>query len=553
MQNRVLSRRQFLKASLLAGAGVVALGQGVALAAPAGRRPAFPTFQASKPLAQGMIGGPASDAFPGAERYQYPEDSTEGRAILGIKALKAAGKAPDKIRVQYWDGAIGQWEVPFPEESKVSVKQVWEEETGITIEFIPAAPDQTFNKMMQDITTKAGGYDLYVPGLDNVGTTAETGGIVMLDDFVEKYKPQWADPQWGYVGGQPMVTFLNGYAGHYWVVNTDGDAQVWVYRKDLFEDPKEQADFKAKYGWDLQWPETFEQLDQISEFFHRPDQGLIGVSDLRNSFWSLTNWYQRYASMAAPNAYYFDDTTGKPLINSPAGIEATRQFANALKWHAKDALSWGWPEQYANMGAGGTAITCAFSNMTKFLDTPKNPDSKVAGKLASGLPLGHVVNGKLVRRTVVWPNLNLAVSSQSPYPEAAYLFAQWAGGGRIYSWMAGNPAGYQDPFQEADMRDPNVLASYHEYQVKNIAEGIKRMVPPLKISGATEYALALDTNLQAVMTGQKTPEQAMADTEAEWEKITERIGREKQIAAIKAERAAWPTLVEEPTIKTGTM
>lgn len=553
MQDSALSRRHFLKLSLLAGVGVAALSQGVALAAPVGRRTAFPSFQSTKQLASGMIGGPASDAFAGAERYQYPADSTEGRAIEGIKALRSAGKVPDKIRVQYWDGAVGQWEVPFPADSKVTVKQVWEEETGITIEFIPQAPDQTFNKMIQDITTKAGGYDLYLPGLDNIGTTADTGGIVQLDEFVEKYKPQWADPQWGYVGGQPMVTFLNGYAGHYWVVNTDGDVQVWVYRKDLFEDAKERADFKAKYGWDLQWPETFEQLDQISEFFHRPDQGLIGVSDLRNSFWSLTNWYQRYASMAAPNAYYFDDTTGKPLINSPAGIEATRQFANALKWHAKDALSWGWPEQYSNMGAGGTAITCAYSNMTKFLDNPANPDSKVAGKLMSGLPLGHVVDGKLIRRTVVWPNLNLAVSSQSPYPEAAYLFAQWAGGGRIYSWMAGNPAGYQDPFQEADMRDPNVLASYHEYQVKNIAEGIKRMVPPLKISGATEYALALDTNLQAVMTGQKTPEQAMADTEAEWEKITERIGREKQIAAIKAERAAWPTLVEEPTIKTGTM
>jgi hypothetical protein len=34
----------------------------------------------------------------------------------------------------------------------------------------------------------------------------------------------------------------------------------------------------------------------------------------------------------------------------------------------------------------------------------------------------------------------------------------------------------------------------------------------------------------------------MADTAAAWEKITNRIGRGKQIAAIKANRAAWPKI-----------
>ena len=37
----------------------------------------------------------------------------------------------------------------------------------------------------------------------------------------------------------------------YWAVPVEGDATGWAYRKDWFEDPKEMAAFKAKYGYDL--------------------------------------------------------------------------------------------------------------------------------------------------------------------------------------------------------------------------------------------------------------------------------------------------------------
>jgi hypothetical protein len=42
----------------------------------------------------------------------------------------------------------------------------------------------------------------------------------------------------------------------------------------------------------------------------------------------------------------------------------------------------------------------------------------------------------------------------------------------------------------------------------------------------------------------------MRDCAAEWNRITDKRGRDKQIAAIKATRSAWPTLVDKPTIMT---
>ena len=49
--------------------------------------------------------------------------------------------------------------------------------------------------------------------------------------------------------------------------------------------------------------------------------------------------------------------------------------------------------------------------------------------------------------------------------------------------------------------------------------------------------------------GKKTAAQAVKDAAAEWEKITDRIGRDKQIAALQGQLASWPTITDTPTIK----
>jgi uncharacterized protein YifE (UPF0438 family) len=58
--------------------------------------------------------------------------------------------------------------------------------------------------------------------------------------------------------------------------------------------------------------------------------------------------------------------------------------------------------------------------------------------------------------------------------------------------------------------------------------------------GSAEYTQALDNELQKVLSKQTSPEAAMANVEKAWEKITNQRGRSKQIAALKAQQAAWP-------------
>jgi len=514
-----------------------------ALTAAAGIAPQFirpGRAYAADALAAGMIGGPTG--FAGAERYQYGGETPEGRAIEAIKALKGAGKAPDKIVLGLSDGSIGQLTQPFPAGAP-SIKELWEKETGITLDIVGVPNGQEFTKTMQDISTKGGAFDIYAVEWNRLGDLAETGGIIALDDFVAAHKPEWDDPERGYVNGQKGVSLLNQYRGSTYGVSLDGDFQTWNFRTDLFNDETEKKAFADQHGYELAAPKTWKQLDEVAAFFHRPDQGLFGCTDLRNQGWGYTNWYQRYVSMGSPNQFLFGDD-GKPLINSEAGFQATQEYVDSLSYHSPDAISWGWPEQYGNFASGGAAMTCAFSNLPKFLDNKANEGSKVTGKIGSMLPPGREIDGQLVRRSVLWLNLSASVSSQSKHPEACYLLLQWLGSSRIYSWMTANPGGYFDPFQLSNFADPLVRETYHDYHMDVVRDTVARTVPTINYPGATAFHNALDENLVAALTKAKSPEEAMADTEKQWTRIARRIGEDKLISAIKANKEAWPTVLD---------
>ncbi|MFQ3568763.1 MAG: extracellular solute-binding protein [Aggregatilineales bacterium] len=527
-----LTRRELLKLGAAAGA----VGAAGLIGVPAFVR-AAPRQQG---LAPGMIGGPTG--FEGAERYQYGPDTPAGRAIEGIRALPADRK-PARLQMLVGASAELHWTGVFPEGAP-PVLDLFERETGIRVEITVLPYAELFGRVIQDRVTNAGAFDIYSLLYNSLASAYEAGALLALDEFVDQYRPDW---EAHYGGGALTVNLLNRYRGRTISVNFDGDYQIWIYRRDLFEDPNEQREFRARYGWDLQPPETWEQFDQIAEFFHRPDEGLYGNTALLNPGWGFSNFYQRYASGSLPNQFYFDPDSGQALLNSPAGVQACAEHVASLAQHSPDALVWSWPEQYANMSAGGAAMTCAFANMPKFLDTP---GSAVQGRLGSFISPGRLFDGQLVRRSVTYIGNTYQVSSQTRYPEAAYLFLQWANSPSIYTWMVGNPGGTFDPFQVSDFTDPLVIQSYQQYQIDSIQATTEITVPPPSLlNGGQEYEGALDEELQAALTGQKTPEQAMADAARRWNEITDRLGRDAQIEAIQNQLDAWPSLIETPTIE----
>ena len=153
-----------------------------------------------------------------------------------------------------------------------------------------------------------------------------------------------------------------------------------------------------------------------------------------------------------------------------------------------------------------------------------------------------MVNGKLVRRTVIFYNISYGVNAFAPksHHEAAYLFLQWAGGARMYTYLTANPGGYQDPHHTISLNDPLVIQEYQPQPVRALKQIIPRSAPGITIRGAPQYNQALDQELQKMLTKQQSPEQAMKNVERRWNQITKRLGTEKQAKAIKAELRGVP-------------
>jgi multiple sugar transport system substrate-binding protein len=536
-----LTRADVLKGAGAAGAGLV-VGGGLVGTASAWTPASRNAHLANKLLARGMVGGPTG--FDGATRYQYGANTAPGRAIAGLRRLTNNGKKPITLNWRIWNGAVGQLNVPFPKGAP-AVSALLEKEAGVKINFVQDTPDNNGQKNLQTLSTRDGGIHILQTQITDNGDFAEGKMLRNLDEYVAKYKPDWADPKWGYAGGATTVALMNKYNGSVYSVSFDGDYQVWVYRIDLFDNAQNQKDFKAKYGYDLvDFPQTWKEHDDVAAFFTKKDGSLYGSGDLKNPYWGYVNWMMRYVTAAAPNQQYFDPKTAKPLINGTAGVRATREHVASMAWTYPDTLSKSWPEQYAAMGAGQLAMASMFSNCTKFI--PGNPQlDKGFGKyLRTAMAPGRRVGGKLVRRSVIYFNAQFAVNafSNSKLHEAAYLVLQWAGSGPIFTWMAGNPAGYFDPHGNSQFNDPLVRSSYKPFGCDELKVIVPNTAPPIAgMRGANDYTTSLDTNLQKALTKQISPEQAMANAASAWEKTTNRYGRAKQAKAIKANLAAWPT------------
>jgi multiple sugar transport system substrate-binding protein len=58
--------------------------------------------------------------------------------------------------------------------------------------------------------------------------------------------------------------------------------------------------------------------------------------------------------------------------------------------------------------------------------------------------------------------------------------------------------------------------------------------PDLRIPGAFEYLDALDAGVTSALAGQQSPQEALDEVAQEWDEITERLGREKQLKQYRA-------------------
>jgi multiple sugar transport system substrate-binding protein len=164
-----------------------------------------------------------------------------------------------------------QWD---PADYLQQIGNMYEEETGIKVNIVQEPWGSFYDRFSTEMAAKGDAFDMVVGDSQWLGQGSTEGWYVNMTDFLvgEGIADTVTEATLTYYGEYPSAS------GQYWAFPTEGDANGWAYRKDLFEDPDEMAAFEGEYGYPLAVPETYEQFFDIANFFTRPDEGLYGVA-----------------------------------------------------------------------------------------------------------------------------------------------------------------------------------------------------------------------------------------------------------------------------------
>ena len=196
--------------------------------------------------------------------------------LYGSNAENMQGKTID-----FAYSRIGGWPPSAAPETQWADFQAYaKEKYGYTVNkitFAEAPFGELFQKVAPTLASQSQEFNLLVVDSQWLGALSEPGWIVKADDVFA------ANPELDIKPFSSLVT--NTYqvypdgSGTRWGFPQMPDTQGVFLRKDMLEDPKEQAAFKKKTGKDL--PSTYEVLSEIEytdlveiiDFFHRPANG----------------------------------------------------------------------------------------------------------------------------------------------------------------------------------------------------------------------------------------------------------------------------------------
>ena len=437
------------------------------------------------------------------------------------------------------------------------IREEFEKATGAKLNIVEVPFAEHFPKLMTDLSTGTGQYDISIAGAWWLGDLVAGDYILSYDDWYDD--PRF--PKFDINDVLPGPRQLLMWGDKKYMVPNDHDGQVMYYRRDLFEDPRHQEEFKSKYGYDLAPPKTWKQFRDIAEYFNgkdldgdgQPDSGV--TMHLKVGGQGMFHFMSFSAPFVIgpenPKLYWFDPDTMEPLIDSPGHVRALETLIDLIQFGPSAMLGWSLGESWDYFLRGQAALTFTWGDLGALA---QQEGSKVKGKCGAAPVPGwdeyyNIQTGQWVK--VDQPNIvgNTTggswagvISKFSKAPEAAYyLLALMATPQKSIIYAARGWDGV-DPGRYSHFLPPDGTASLEQYLAagwdeRDIKDYTKAyfdnfnnplQFPYLRIPGTFEYWTQLDIRLSEAATGQAKPEEALKRCVADFEAITDRLGREVQ-------------------------
>ena len=372
----------------------------------------------------------------------------------------------------------------------------YQKETGVTVEAVYAGDYSTTLIKTTTAIKGGGGPHFAVLLAAEMHSLQDQDILTSLDDIgLDAAARQWLD------GFYPAFLANSHADGKTWSVPFQRSTAIFYYNKAAFGDA----------GLDPEkFPTTWASLaDTAAKLLQRDASGKVtrwGIkmaSDLGNAQWTfgaLTNQAEQTLMNEAVTEVYF---------NQPKTIEAMAFWRGLSEQHhaAPDGVS-SWPQLSPDFLAGNAAIIQhTTGNLANVRDKATFPFG-VAGLAGKNSP--HTVVGG--------GNLYFFKHATPDEQQAALRFARWVTSPeRAADWsirtgyIATSPAAYETPELKAfiaKVPEANVARTFLP-----VATG------ELSVHENQRVYKALTDNIQACLTGGKTPAQSMADAQGEADRI----------------------------------
>ncbi len=426
----------------------------------------------------------------------------------------------------------------------------WEEYTGATINWIDLAQADYNPRLQQSIATGTVDFDIIEMGAPFEGDTAGKGLLDEMPDWVSEQIE--SDDLVGYL--QPPVGTWDGKT---YRINIDGDCHTFAYRTDYFGDG-------SVTGSGV--PRTWQEINAISKELAGKSDPLTGLpahgylDPLKGwggfGFYFLENRAAAYVKHPDDPAWLFDPDTMKPRVNNPGWVQAIQDVLDLIEAGA-------YPADQINADPGTTGFQQFLAGTGSMLmwwgdigSNARTSDTSVVGDVvAFGINPGS--DRRYNSATGAWedtyneaPNMAYIgwglyvtnrVSGDSKKRKAAWSAAAHLGGKDLSLWTAAYPSGFQPYRNSHFLFDEWEAAGYDRAYVEDYlgsnADSYNHpnaAIEP-RIPGIFQYYSVAEDELAKIYAGQYGSAQEGADAiAAAWDKITDQIGRDSQIALYKA-------------------
>jgi multiple sugar transport system substrate-binding protein len=251
------------------------------------------------------------------------------------------------------------------------VADLFTKETGNKVTFVELPYAGLYDRISTELSSGNVSFD--VAALDAIWLKAFAGGVQPLDAmFTDKVKSDLF----------PSLVTEAKVGDHFVGMPAWTNAEILYYRTDLFNNPTEQAKFKAKYGYALTPPTTWKQFQDAAQFFTRAPK-LYGT-DVKGAV--ETEWLATVLQAGAKSMVL--DANGKVIINDAQHKAALDYYSNlntVAKVSPPGAAQIDWAAAQNLFNQGQTAMTRFWAHA--YTQIPK--DSPVAGKVGvTTLPAG---------------------------------------------------------------------------------------------------------------------------------------------------------------------